>query len=171
MSQPKCVRWRRAVPLLAFLAGVGAAAAATPANAQQQIGFDPRVGPICSGPLGPGPCAAVHRWLNQHFPGAGILPRDGFIVADIARNCGGEPRCMATAWLSVETDRCRNGIGVPGGCFGPNGEIMRAVNRVVPQHLQPNVIARNIDNDLRNGPGDNNDLVGRNGWLRKRLGF
>src|SRR5262245_32775537 len=105
------------------------------------------------------------------LPGAGLLPQDGQIVAAIHQGCGGEPRCMAAAWGAVEIQRCRNGFGVSGGCFGPNGEIMRVVNQFVPQHLQPNVILRNAENDLRNGPGENNDLVGRNGWVRKRLGF
>lgn len=162
--------YRKALYAVALI-GLGMLAGAGPAAAQQQIGFQPRVGPICSGPLGPGPCADVHRWMGQNFPGAGVLPRDGLIVAEIARSCGGEPSCMATAWGSVEIGRCRNGFGVEGGCFGPNGEIMRLINRVVPQHLQPNVIMNNIQNDIQNGPGDNNDVVGKNGWLRKRLGF
>jgi hypothetical protein len=71
----------------------------------------------------------------------------------------------------VEVSRCRSGIGVPGGCFGPNGEIMRVINRMVPPHLQPNNVLRNIQNDVTRGPGDTNDITGRNGWLRQRLGF
>src|SRR5262245_50290432 len=173
-----------------------------PVSAQQVIGYHPQQGPICQGPLGPGPCAAVQQYMMQQqmrqppailppvsqqggmqqpmggpnqglggLPGAGALPQDGQIVASIYQGCGGEPRCMAAAWAAVEIQRCRNGFGAPGGCFGPNGEIMRVVNRFVPQHLQPNVILRNAASDFRNGPGENNDVVGRNGWLRKRLGI
>jgi hypothetical protein len=76
---------------------------------------------------------------------------------------------MAAAWGSVEVQRCRNGIGVPGRCFGPNGEIMRVVNGILPRNLHPDVIARNIANDLSNGPGENNDLFGCNGWVNKNL--
>lgn len=35
-------------------------------QAQQQIGFDSVDGPICTGPIGPGPCAAVERWMRGH---------------------------------------------------------------------------------------------------------
>jgi hypothetical protein len=105
------------------------------------------------------------------LPGAGLLPEDGQIVAEIAQQCSGEPRCMAITWGSIEVQRCRNGIGVEGGCFGPNGEIMRVINQVLPQNLHPNVIVGNIAHDLQHGPGDTNDVTGRQGWLRQRLGF
>lgn len=45
----------------------------------------------------------------------------------------------------------------PGECFGPNNEIRKAVSNAI--------------NDVTKGPGENNDLVGRKGWLRQRLGF
>ena len=73
------------------------------AVAQQVIGNGPQ-GPICSGPLGPGPCADVQRYLQQQstnqpgiagLPGAGLLPQDGQIVAAIGQQCGGNPVCMA----------------------------------------------------------------------------
>lgn len=105
------------------------------------------------------------------LPGYGLLPQDGMIVAEIAQTCGGNPMCMAGAWGRVEVQRCRNGFGVSGGCFGPNGEIMKVINSVVPQHLQPNVLIHNMANDIKNGPGDHNDITGRHGWLRSRLGF
>lgn len=108
---------------------------------------------------------------GPYLSGYGLLPQDGAIVSQIAYSCGGNPACMVGAWGRVEIQRCRNGFGVPGGCFGPNGEIMKVINGVVPQHLQPNVIIKNMANDIQNGPGPNNDLVGRNGWLRKRLGI
>lgn len=91
------------------------------------------------------------------FPGAGMLPRDGQITMQIAEQCSGEPTCMAAAWMSVEVTRCRNGVMEAGGCFGPNGEIVKAINT--------------ITNDLTHGPGPNNDLVGENGWLRRTFGF
>jgi hypothetical protein len=61
------------------------------------------------------------------------------------------------AIVANELPKCVNGVGVPGGCFGPNGEIIKAV--------------RNAVNDVTHGPGDHNDVVGRKGWLRQRLGF
>lgn len=173
-----------------------------PAQAQmplQQIGVNGFGQPICSGPLGPGPCADIVAWMQrggmqqmpqqmpqqqmpqQGFPNGmqvgpagvptGIIPRDGQIVGMIAQQCGGNPVCIAGAWGTVEVQRCSAGVGVQGGCFGPNGEIMKVVNRFVPQHLQPNVILNNAWKDVTEGPGDNNDIVGKNGWLRSRLGF
>lgn len=99
-----------------------------------------------TGPMAAGP-----------FPGAGLLPRDGQITMQIAQQCNGEPTCMAGAWMSVEVTRCRNGVFEAGGCFGPNGEIMKA--------------GRVIMNDVVQGPGPNNDIVGQNGWLRRTFGF
>jgi hypothetical protein len=174
---------------------------AAPTSAQQFIGNDQFGTPFCSGPLGPGPCAAVYQYLQQQrgfappailpmpggqpgfgqpgpamqpslagLPGAGMLPQDGQIVAAIAQQCGGNPACMGGAWGAVEVQRCRNGIGTAGGCFGPNGEIMKAINRVVPQNLQPNVIAHNVQNDIQHGPGPNNDFVGCNGAVNRFFG-
>jgi hypothetical protein len=160
-----------------------ACAASLPAQAQnfplQPFGVDPMGQPLCQGPLGPGRCADIAAWMQQRnmqppmFGPMGVptsmIPQDGQLVAEIAQDCRGEPRCMAAAWGSIEVQRCANGVGVPGGCFGPNGEIMKVINRFVPQNLQPNVILRNMDNDLRNGPGRNNDIVGKDGWVCKTL--
>jgi hypothetical protein len=167
---------------------------ATSGRSQQFMFNDPTAGPICSGPLGPGPCAAVMQYLQQAggagspgggfagsgpgfgppgmggLPGAGMLPQDGQIVAMIGQRCGGQPVCMAGAWGAVEIQRCRNGLFVPGGCFGPNGEIMRVLNRVLPQNLQPQTIITNAQSDLTNGPGRNNDLVGCNGAVPRLFG-
>jgi hypothetical protein len=166
---------------------------ATPGRAQQVMYNDPMAGPICSGPLGPGPCAAVMQYLQQQaggfgpggfggpgagmgapgmngLPGAGMLPQDGQIAAMIGQRCNMQPVCMAGAWGAVEIQRCRNGMFVPGGCFGPNGEIMRVLNRVMPQNLQPQVIIGNVQSDLTNGPGRNNDLVGCNGAVPRFFG-
>ena len=146
-------------------------------KAQQPIGPGPNGVPWCNGPLGPGPCADIQRWFQLQgqasqstLPGAGMLPRDGYIVMTIAENCRGEPRCMAMSWGAVEVQRCRGGFGQPGGCFGPNGEILRAMNRILPQHLRTDVLVRNVQNDIQNGPGSTNDVVGCEGWLASRLG-
>jgi hypothetical protein len=159
---------------LLFAAALSMSAAfalpAAPAMAQQLLGYDNWGRAICSGPLGPGPCEDVHRYIQQQqlqpmggpgmagLPGAGMLTQDGQLVASIAEACRGEPRCMAAAWGSVEIQRCRNGIGTPGGCFGPNGEIMRVVNNVLPENLRPTTIIENIQNDIANGPGPNNEI-------------
>ena len=41
---------------------------APPPAYPDQIGIQPGVGPICPGPLGPGPCAAVHQYILTHPP-------------------------------------------------------------------------------------------------------
>lgn len=41
--------------------------------------------------------------------------------------------------------------------IGPNNELRKALS--------------NAKKDLIKGPGPNNDLVGKEGWIRKRLGF
>jgi len=51
--------------------------ATEPANAQQVIGFQPGIGPICMGPLGPGPCALVQRWILTHPGGVPLPPAQG----------------------------------------------------------------------------------------------
>jgi len=63
--------------------------------------------------------------------------------------------CITAKLTEAEIKKC---LGMdPGECFGPNNEIRKAVNNTV--------------NDVTKGPGENNDLVGRKGWLRQRLGF
>lgn len=149
----------------------------SPLAAQQddyltQIGVSPSGDPMCSGPFGPGLCEEVAQWLiTAHKMDLGpmglptrVIPNDGQILAQVTQACGGNPQCVAFAWADVEIQRCANGVGVPGGCFGPNGEIMKVINRVVPQHLQPNVILHNIDHDIRHGLGPNNEI-------RKFFGF
>lgn len=49
---------------------------------------------------------------------------------------------------------CINGTTPPTGIIGGNNSEIRS-----------------ITGDLLHGPGANNDIVGRNGWLRKRLGL
>lgn len=47
---------------------------------------------------------------------------------------------------------------------------MKVLNRAMPHNLQPQVIVGNVQSDLRNGPGRNNDLVGCNGALPRLFG-
>jgi hypothetical protein len=96
------------------------AASATTVAAQQILPY-PGVPGFDSGP---------------YLPGYGSLPQDGTILAEITQQCGGQPGCIALAWGSVEVDRCRNGIGVPGGCFGPNGEIRKFFDNAVKDVTQ-----------------------------------
>lgn len=115
----------------------------------------------CNGPLGEAPCRDVQRWMWERglqFHPNQIVPRDAQIVAQHYHMCGGEPRCMAAKWAAVEMQRCSGGVGVPGGCFGPGGEIMKGINRVLPEHLHPNNVLKNIHNDLTNGPGKGNEV-------------
>jgi hypothetical protein len=64
---------------------------------------------------------------------------------------------LGTAIIANELPKCANGVGVAGGCVGPNGVIVKAI--------------RNGVSDLTHGPGDHNDLVGRHGFVRGILGF
>jgi hypothetical protein len=184
-------RFAKAVALCFALVG---SAASVPAFAQGFVGYDRSGTPMCDSGYGLAPCGIVSQ-PNDHpavvvipspSPGGGGmqdwearrylnivqgggLPNDGQIVMAIARECRGQVPCIVGAWGAVEIQRCRAGVGTPGGCFGPNGEIMRVVNRVLPQHLQPNVILRNVDSDLRTGPGRNNEVVGCNGFVNRKL--
>src|SRR5437879_539522 len=47
-----------------------------PARAQnlQVLWVDPVQGPICAGPLGPGPCPMVAQWLATHGPNSVGVP-------------------------------------------------------------------------------------------------
>jgi len=105
----------------------------------------------------PGSGPATAPMADAPFPGAGLLPRDGQITMQIAEQSGGQSSRMATAWMSVEISRCRNGVFEAGGCFGPNGEIVKAI--------------RVIHKDLTEGPGDNNELFGKDGWVRRTFGW
>jgi hypothetical protein len=64
---------------------------------------------------------------------------------------------VTDAIIANELPKCVNGVGVPGGCIGPNGEIIKA--------------ARNAINDLTKGPGDGNELFGKHGWVRRTFGW
>lgn len=163
---------------LALMLGLGAGSLMPQeAKAQQVIGFDPQVGQICSGPLGPGPCAAVFDWMRRNSFGApmgqspslgmGIIPNDGVMAAQIAQQCGANPVCIAGRWAAIEASRCTNGIGVAGGCFGPNGEI----DRRLPHNFRPSTIIQNGRSDLEQGPGPGNELRRAGEWLGDRTGI
>jgi hypothetical protein len=97
---------------------------------------------------------------GPYLPGLGQLAEDEAIIETIVSACVGQPGCIAIAWASTEVDKCRHGIGVPGGCFGPNGEVMKGVRSTInqlPPNLHPDVILRNIRSDLTRGPGHNNE--------------
>jgi hypothetical protein len=79
----------------------------------------------------------------------------GLVAAMPAVSAYADP--ITNAIVGNELPKCVHGVGVPGGCFGPNGEILK--------------FGRNAVHDVTQGPGDHNDLVGRHGWLRQRLGF
>ncbi len=64
-----------------------------------------------------------------------LMPKDGRIVATISKGCGGRAQCASAVWDTVEVQRCRGAYRVPGGCFGPKGAIMKAINQTLPQHL------------------------------------
>jgi hypothetical protein len=57
---------------------------------------------------------------------------------------------VADKVIVQELAKCVNGVA---GCIGPNGEIVKAL--------------RNISNDLTRGPGDGNEITGKNGWVRR----
>lgn len=59
----------RKLPLLFLIIAVLLAANSGQAQPLQVIGNDPRFGPICAGPLGPGPCADVARYLAMNQRG------------------------------------------------------------------------------------------------------
>jgi len=58
--------------------------------------------------------------------------------------------------IAAEAAKCAKGAGVPGGCFGPNGEIVKTF--------------RNGVRDITHGPGHSNDLFGRDGWAHRTFG-
>lgn len=95
------------------------------------------------------------------------LTRDGQMVAAIAQSCGGEPQCMAARWAAVEVSRCAGGIGQPGGCLGPNGEIMR-YSPQAQWHARNAEIAQRertaAGQALAAGTGVSVDAIQQHGW-------
>jgi hypothetical protein len=90
-------------------------------------GAYPGIGAPPPGMPGPAPAGIPPAW--QAAARAAGVPNDGLIMAQIGQQCGPEPSCWAARWAPVELSRCAGGIGVEGGCFGPNGEIMRILTR------------------------------------------
>ena len=58
--------------------------------------------------------------------------------------------------IAAEAAKCAKGVGVPGGCGGPNGEVVKFL--------------RNGWHDVTEGPGDHNELTGKDGWVRRTFG-
>lgn len=81
----------------------------------------------------------------QQMPGAGLMPKDGQIVATILKRCNGKAQCASAAWNTVEVQRCRGEFPVPGGCFGPKGAIMKVINQTSPQYLRRGCLSGGCD--------------------------
>jgi hypothetical protein len=64
--------------------------------------------------------------------------------------------CTASRLTQAELDKCRNGIGNSGGCFGPGNTLRQA--------------AETVARDVTHGPGQNNDLFGSNGFVARTFG-
>lgn len=72
--------------------------------------------------------------------------------------CLGEPVCSGScAGSGLVFKEVKTCFTTPKKCFGENNEVRKA--------------AKNVLSDIQNGTGPNNDIVGKNGWLRQRLGF
>jgi len=56
-----------------------------------------------------------------------ILPPDGQRIAGCLVSTGGNVAACGVNEAINELQKCQNGIGKPGGCFGPNGEGMKFV--------------------------------------------
>jgi hypothetical protein len=61
------------------------------------------------------------------------------------------------ALIAEEAAKCANGVGVPGGCAGPNGFVIKTL--------------RNGVKDVTEGTGDHNELFGKDGWVRRTFGW
>jgi hypothetical protein len=97
-------------------------------------------------------------WRGQ---GAGLLGANREMQLAAECSSAGEPRavaaCIAARLTAEELQKCKNGIGSANGCFGPNNTL-----RV---HLENSV------KDLTQGPGESNDITGREGFTCKQLGI
>jgi hypothetical protein len=72
-------------------------------------------------------------------------PANASSLGDILRNVGHDAGCA---------------------CFGPNNDLVRILRDGPPGRL-----VEGVQHDVQHGPGPTNDLVGRKGWVRQRLGF
>jgi len=112
--------------------------------------------PFAGGPIGlPVPQQYPAAPYGAQMPQ--LLTPDGQRIAACLQSTGGNYMACGAAEAANEFAKCQNGVGVPGGCFGPGGEIMKH--------------GRNAIKDVLQGPGDSNDLVGKNGFLRRTFGF
>ena len=81
----------------------------------------------------------------------------GFLLLSASASHASPVGPVADKIVAQEIAKCVKGVAVPGGCFGPNGEVAKAL--------------RNIRNDLTRGPGDGNEITGKNGWVRRTFGW
>jgi hypothetical protein len=65
--------------------------------------------------------------------------------------------CIAGRLTTNEVQKCKNGIGTSNGCFGPNNSLRKALENAL--------------SDVTKGPGESNDLVGREGYTCKHIGL
>lgn len=137
---------RRLCVFVAILATLCASAVGH-AQTGQVVGSDPRFGPVCAGPLGPGPCAEVDRYLSMQrqgptltSPGAPPLQQIGFLpgVGPICAGPLGPGPCAAvqqyllsmtdnapqTPVITAQDLRVVNNVpGVGPVCQGPAGVV------------------------------------------------
>lgn len=136
-------------------------------------------------------CVMRHSnsYLQMGFCAAGSanLTPEQQVFATCAMSTGGEPMtfagCVGTQLTQLELQKClTHGIG-GNGCFGTNNEIVKFTSnawRDVTQGPGPSNdllgrdgwVGRKMQdaaNDLRHGPGPSNDLVGRDGWTARTL--
>lgn len=188
-------------------------------HAQQIIGNGP-FGPVCSGPLGPGPCADVWRYLQQNPQGIAPAPAapqfyqpqtfssTGPQAQQIGIQCAQQSQGNLNAFIAcarqqvvlpgaqqILVDCAARSGGTTGGflsCAGTqfvgtqlnlNAEQQIAVECVAQSGGQPYAAAsctatrltmRELGKCVTDGIGgtngcfgDNNDLVGRNGWTAR----
>jgi hypothetical protein len=70
--------------------------------------------------------------------------------------CIAQPECVVLIAVIILGASLAEELNSGKPPFGPNNELVKAL--------------RNIGNDIVFGPSSSNDLVGKDGWLRKRFG-
>src|SRR5579871_294918 len=65
--------------------------ALTFAQGLQILWYDPARGPICAGPLGPGPCALVAQWIANHQPAPHFGPLGAAPAVPLPQSNGSIP--------------------------------------------------------------------------------
>ncbi|MBF4989474.1 hypothetical protein [Methylophilus sp. 14] len=112
-----------------------------------QIGVDPIFGPMCAGPLGPGPCADVHRYLMIQEVAVTIqLHRIGIdpVVGDICQGPLGPGPCRQIQIFIATRQVAMQQVNLPvlnnnGVCLGPLGPGPCDAVRAYVMHAQSGV--------------------------------